>query len=108
MTTVRSGRGDLPPAWEQALAEVAQGRPGQITLPDGTRAVLISQLEYESPARSADPVDLEETTAILRSRRSRRSRRRIVRALQDVDGGRLHDSATVGAPLAARREQQRH
>ncbi len=105
MTTVRSGRGDLPPAWEQAEAEVAQGRPGQITLPDGTRAVLISQLEYESRARFADPVDLEETAAILRSRRSRR---RIVRALQDVDGGRLHDSAAVGAELAARREQQRH
>jgi len=103
MTTVRSGRGELPAAWEQAQAEVAQGRPGPITLPDGTAAVLISAREYQAYARPADPVDLEETAAILRSRRSRR---RIVQGLRDIAGGRVHDRATVGAHLAARREQQ--
>ncbi len=101
MTTVRTGRGELPAAWEQAQAEVAHGRPGQITLPDGTPAVLISEQEYQTYSRPADPVDLEETFAVLRSRR------RIVRGLRDIAEGRVRDSATVGAHLAARRGQQR-
>ncbi len=104
MTTVDSGRGELPPAWEQAQAEVAQGRAGQILLPDGTPAVLITEREYQTYARAADPVDVEETAAILRSRRSRR---RIVRGLRDIAEGRVHDSATLAAHLAARQDPSR-
>jgi len=65
--------------------------------------VLISAREYRTYSRPADPVDLEETAAILRSRRSRR---RIVQGVRDIAGGRVHDSATVGTHLAARREQK--
>ena len=87
------------PAWAQAAAdaaeEVAHGGKAQLTLPDGTPAVLMPQASAAELHRGLTAA--AETAGFLRTRWSRA---RVRRGLRDIAEGRNADVADLEAALA--------